>query len=722
MNERRTASDLVHELYDNDPAARALGITITAADTGNVRLHMPVTPQMCNGHGIAHGGYVFALADTAAAYAFCTGGRPGVTTHSSVDFLAPARSGETLTAVARERHRGDSAGSYDVSVEAPDGRLVAEVRIHGRVPKATRAKITTEVVDSIAHLTIANPPVNCLSRPVRRALLEALENAEYDPAITAVVLTGDNGTFSAGADLAEFDNGEGLAEPTLHLTIAGFLDEMTTPVVAAIRGVALGGGLELALACHYRIAASDAQLGLPETTLGFMPGAGGTQRLPRAVGIELGSNLILSGRRLDGTEAHAAGLVDGVGDDPHEFAAGVAAVRPLPRLRDRSVDRHTGEPLLAAVAKATSRGPLATPGASFAIEALKAALGPFDAGLAREFQLFKELADSAEAQAFRYRFLTERRAGRVPGPRPPAVRSAAVVGGGTMGRGIALALLAAGIRTQVVESDPERLREAIAAITADLDRSAARGRITATEASTRIGRLSGAADLDELREPEIVIEAIFEDLAAKQHLFKDLDRIAGPGTILASNTSSLDLNEIAGATTAPERVVGLHFFSPANVMRLVEIVEGRSTSADVLARAAGLVRQLGKVAVVAQVGDGFIGNRMMDQYVRQAMLLLARGVPPERVDSALEAWGMAMGPLKVLDVVGNDIPWQARRARYGEASGGPEWELADEIYERGWLGRKSGRGWYDYEDPRAGSPNSELAALLAERANADPQR
>ncbi|MCW2758370.1 MAG: 3-hydroxyacyl-CoA dehydrogenase, partial [Nocardioidaceae bacterium] len=571
--------------------------------------------------GIAHGGYLFTLADTAAAYALCAGGRPGVSTHSDIAFLAPARSGDVLTASAAERHRSKSSGIYDVTVESGDGRSIAEVRVHGRVPRTPQpvsAPVRVTVTDGVAHVVIDNPPVNTLSRPVRTSLLEALESAEDDTAVIGVVLSGYGGAFSAGADLAEFDTGEGLADPNLHLTIAGFLDSMSKPVVAAIGGVALGGGLELALACHYRVASSTARLGLPETTLGFMPGAGGTQRLPRAVGMELASNLILSGRRLDGAEAYAAGLVDLVDDaDPvaaaHRHAVASASGTPPPRLRDRVVDRGTAEPLLASVARAIRTGPLATPGAPFVVEALRAAIGPFDAGLARELQLFTELADSAEAKAFRYAFLTERRAGRRVGAGTAPVSTAAVIGGGTMGRGIVLALLAAGITTRLLESDPQRLEQAVDAIAEELGRAAARGRLDADEVAARMGRLSGVADVAELAGSEVVIEAIFEDLGAKQTLFKELDSILGPETVLASNTSSLDLNQIAAATTTPERVVGLHFFSPAHVMRLVELVQGRATSDEVLDRAAGLVKQLGKISVVAQVGDGFIGNRMMDQ-------------------------------------------------------------------------------------------------------------
>ncbi|MDX6373929.1 MAG: 3-hydroxyacyl-CoA dehydrogenase, partial [Nocardioidaceae bacterium] len=650
-----SAADRVNALYGADPAARALGITIEAAEPGRVRLRMPVTDAMCNGHGIAHGGYLFTLADTAAAYALCTGGRPGVSTHSDIDFLAPARAGDVLTATAGERHRSEASGIYDVSVESDDGRSIAEVRVHGRVPRSSdapsAAPVRVTVTDAVAHIVIDNPPVNTLSRPVRAGLLEALESAEDDAAVVAVVVSGQGGLFSAGADLAEFDTGEGLADPNLHLTITGFLDSMRKPVVAAIGGVALGGGLELALACHHRVASSTAKLGLPETKLGFMPGAGGTQRLPRAVGMELASNLILSGRQVDGAAAYDAGLVDLVADeDPvaaaRRLAIASAAEATPPRLRDRVVDRATAEPLLASVARAVSRGPLATPGARFAVEALKAAVGPFDEGLVRELQLFKELADSAEAKAFRYAFLGDRRAGRVAGPTPSPIERAAVVGGGTMGRGIVLALLGAGISTQLLETDPRRLQEAVSAIGAELDRAVVRGRLTADEVTARMGRLAGVTDVAELVESQVVIEAIFEDLGAKQTLFKELDGAVGPETVLASNTSSLDLNLIAAATSRPERVVGLHFFSPAHVMRLVELVQGRATSDDVLARAAGLVKQLGKISVVAQVGDGFIGNRMMDQYLRQAMVLLGAGVAPERIDAALESWGMAMGPFR----------------------------------------------------------------------------
>ncbi|WP_322766806.1 3-hydroxyacyl-CoA dehydrogenase NAD-binding domain-containing protein, partial [Frankia sp. Cr1] len=500
---------------------------------------------------------------------------------------------------------------------------------------------------TVVVLLMRNRPVNCLSRPLRRALLAALEEAEHDPFTAAVVICGEDRTFSAGADLAEFDNGEGLAEPSLHLTIAGYLDAMTTPVVAAIDGVALGGGLELALACHHRIATPGARLGLPETTLGFIPGAGGTQRLPRGVGLEAAVNLILSGRSVDGTRARVLGLTDqtATGDlltAALDLAARAAQGGPLPRLRDRTVAMPNAEAFLAYAGRAARKGPLATPGAATALKALAGTAQPFDTGLATELRLFRQLAGSDEAKTFRYRFLAERKAGRVPRTaRAAPVGSAAVIGGGTMGRGIALTLLTAGIPVTVVETDAARLTTAQQGIRTEVERAAARGRITAEVRDRRLASLRGTTAIADIAEADVVIEAVFEDMALKERVFADLDAVMKPSAILASNTSSLDLDRIAEATARPERVVGMHFFSPAHIMRLVEIVEGRLTSPEVLATASALAKHLGKVAVIARVGDGFIGNRIMDQYVRQAMLLLRAGILPERVDTALETWGIA---------------------------------------------------------------------------------
>jgi 3-hydroxyacyl-CoA dehydrogenase len=442
-------------------------------------------------------------------------------------------------------------------------------------------------------IVIDNPPVNCLDRPTRRDLLRRLESAQYDASVDGVVIRGAGGRFSAGADLAESDRGEALCEPSLHRTIADFIDAMTKPVIALIEGVALGGGLELALACHYRLAAAEATLGLPETQLGFMPGAGGTQRLPRCVGLETALNLILTGEPVSGARALDIGLVDGIVADPAvdaalEFAATVAGVRPLPWLRDRDVDLPHAAPLLAFASRTVCRDRRANAGAA-----------------------------------------------------PHEIVTAGVVGGGTMGRGIALALLSANLPTTLIETSPERLDAVMTGIKAELDRAVRRGRLTAGERDSRLGRLTGSPGIAALAGADLVVEAIYEDLAAKQEVFAALDGVMKPEAVRASNTSSLDLNRIAGGTNHPEMVVGMHFFSPANVMRLVEVIRAARTSPETLSASVCLVRRLKKIAVIAEVGDGFIGNRIMDQYVRQALALLDLGASPGQVGHALEAWGMA---------------------------------------------------------------------------------
>nr|WP_277814855.1 3-hydroxyacyl-CoA dehydrogenase NAD-binding domain-containing protein [Galbitalea soli] len=573
-------------------------------------------------------------------------------------------------------------------------------------------------------VTMVNPPVNTLGRPLRRDLLAALENAEADPTIKAVVVTG-RGNFSAGADLAEFDSGEGLAEPTLHLTIAGYLDSMKTPTIAAITGVALGGGLELALACSARIAERDSRLGLPETTLGFMPGAGGTQRLPRAIGIEAALDLIMTGRSVDGSQALSMGLVDAIDSDVIAAAIAMAArlaasasasanANAKPRLRDDAVEEPLAEALVEAARRSAARNPRVNAGVLDALAALSAAVTlPFDKGLAREFELFRSLALQPEARAARYRFLSERAAGRVPTPDESTtpVSRAAVVGAGTMGRGITLALLGAGVVTTIIDTDLERVDSAVAAIAAELERSVSKGRLSGRQRDEQLASLTGVVGLDGAADVDAVIEAVFEDLQVKIDVFAQLDSIARPGTILASNTSSLDLNLIAGATKRPESVVGMHFFSPANIMKLVEVVNGAHTAPATLASTVALAKRMKKIPVVAEVGPGFIGNRIFDQYLRQANSLVLEGLEPSRVDRVLEAWGMAMGPFRVLDVIGNDVPWMARRAAPGAKD--PAWAIADAVAERGWFGRKSGIGWYRYAADGSSSPNSEVGSLYS---------
>ena len=574
------------------------------------------------------------------------------------------------------------------------------------MPAAPTVSVTRP--DDIAVVTIDAPPVNTLGREARTELHAALEALEHDDSVRGVVLVGGGRNFSAGADLAEFDSGDALAEPSLHLTITGVLDTLHAPSVAAIRGAALGGGLELALACSARVAAPDARLGLPETTLGFMPGAGGTQRLPRLIGVEGALELIATGRHVSGEDAAALGLVDQLAEDPLaaaiELARTMADAGTWTRVRDLPIDDPLAPALIDLARREAVRG--RKPGVVSALDGIRAAVElPFDEGLATELSLFQRLATTPEASAARYRFLSERPGGG-KGELPATT---AVIGGGTMGRGIALALLGAGFPTTLIETDQERLDAAAAAITASLDDSVAKGRLPAASRDQQLAAFTPAVGLTAAAGADLVIEAVFEDLKVKTDVFRELDAIAKPGAVLASNTSSLDLDHIAAVTARRESVVGMHFFSPANIMKLVEVVDGDRTDPDVLATAIAVSRRMGKLPVVAKVGPGFIGNRIFDAYLRQANQLLREGATPQQIDGALERWGMAMGPFAVLDLVGNDVPALARKER-GETDGA--WAVADEVAERGWLGRKSGAGWYRYAGGKP-TPNPDLDVLLA---------
>ena len=561
--------------------------------------------------------------------------------------------------------------------------------------------VSTERFDDVVVITLANPPVNTLVRQLRTDLLAALTTADLDGSVRAVVIAGSP-NFSAGADLAEFDSGDALAHPTLHGDIAGLLDDLRVPSVAAITGVALGGGLELALACSARVASPLATLGLPETTLGFMPGAGGTQRLPRAVGIEHGVAMIASGKSIDAATAAEWGLVDLVADDT--IAAAVEFARAMtgrPRLRDVTLS-DPAAPAFVDIALRDARRGRRSAGVLFALEAVAAAASvPFDEGMAREFALFERLASTPEAKAARYRFLSDRAGGK-PSAKVALPASVAVIGAGTMGRGIAQSFLAAGIPATLIDTDRDRVDAGADAIRSSLDDAVGRKRLTPEKRDAQAALLSAAVGLDSAADADLVIEAVFENLGVKQDVFRELDRVAKAGAVLASNTSSLDLDVIASVTNRPASVVGMHFFSPANIMKLVEVVDGAATSTTALDTALTVARALGKTPVVSQVGPGFIGNRIFDQYLRQAVLLLQSGCTPLQIDQALQAWGMAMGPFAVLDLVGNDVAWAARTER-GETDAA--WAPADALCELGWFGRKTGRGWYEYP---AGEPNPDL--------------
>jgi 3-hydroxyacyl-CoA dehydrogenase len=571
----------------------------------------------------------------------------------------------------------------------------------------------------VAVVTFDNPPVNGLSHAVRVGLARAVERAIADEAVAAVVLAGGSRHFSAGADIREFGTPAATAEPTLRQLIE-LVEDAPKPVIAAIRGSCLGGGLELALAAHYRIAARDATLGLPEVKLGLIPGAGGTQRLPRLVAPTRALELILGGEPVRAAALAESGLLDRVvAEDPVEEAIAFAESESPPprRTRDRSVD-----PAALTAACEAARGRVSSegnplPASLRAVEAVAAAALPFDKGLTVERLAFVELMQSPESKALRHAFLAERAAGKVadlPADTPVRpVEQAAVIGAGAMGAGIAVSLLDAGLPVWLLETDEAALTRGRGRIAGIYEAQVQKGRLTPAERDRRLGLLRPTLDYGSLAAADVAIEAVFESLPVKREVFAALDRVMKPGAILATNTSTLDVNAIAEFTRRPADVLGLHFFSPANVMRLLEVVRGRATAPEVLATALALARSLRKVAVVSGVCDGFIGNRMLDAYVRQAWWLVEEGATPWQVDRAIEAFGFAMGPFRVGDLVGHDVSQAIRERRRAER---PDYRcstLADELCRLGRLGQKAGRGWYDYPDgPRRPVPAPEAEALV----------
>jgi len=581
------------------------------------------------------------------------------------------------------------------------------------------SEVRTRLHGRVAVVTFENPPVNGLSHAVRIGLARALDRATADPAVAAVVLAGGGRQFSAGADIREFGTPAATAEPTLRQVIAQ-VEEFPKPVIVAIQGSCLGGGLELAMAAHYRIAARDATLGLPEVKLGLIPGAGGTQRLPRLVGPARALDLILGGEPVRAGALAESGLLDRVvSEDPVEEAIGFTeAESPAPRrTRDRAVD-----PASVATACETARGRLASerhplPAQQRAVEAVAAAALPFDEGLDVERRAFIELMQSPESKALRHAFLAERAAGKVadlPADTPVRpVEQAAVIGAGTMGAGIAVALLDAGIPVWLLETDDGALTRGRGRIAGIYEAQVQKGRLTPAERDRRLGLLRPTLDYGSLAGADVAIEAVFESLPVKREVFTALDGVMKPGAILATNTSTLDVNAIAQFTRRPADVLGLHFFSPANVMRLLEVVRGRATAPEVLATALALARRLRKVAVVSGVCDGFIGNRMLDAYVRQAWWLVEEGAMPWEVDRAIETFGFAMGPFRVGDLVGHDVSQAIRERRRAERPDYRASTLGDELCRLGRLGQKTGGGWYDYPDgPRRPVPAPEAEALV----------
>lgn len=581
--------------------------------------------------------------------------------------------------------------------------------------------VITEIRDGLHILAMNDGKLNCVTMPMRRSLVLALDAAAADPLCKAVILIGKGRAFSAGADLNEMNSEKALSSPRLHDTVLSIIEDMSVPVVAALHGSALGGGLELALACSYRVAKADTMLGLPEVALGLMPGAGGTQRLPRAIGVEAALNMALSGKLIPAAKAKE-GLIDRIIDgDLLEgavaFAREIASIRPIPRLNDVKIDRNMVSGFLQFSRGVAKMDPRRLPGLIPIIDAVEASItmAPADGG-AFEFKSFKKLMKSDESQPFRYAFLAERATASISGVDPKTARpvlKVAIIGAGTMGSGIAIALAQAGIEVQILDLNPDALQRGLSHCRNTWDRSVSKGKLTQAKRDRFVARIEGVESYDQIADCDLVIEAVVEQMSVKKDVFSSLDAVMKKGAVLATNTSSLNVDEIAASTMRPEDVVGLHFFSPANIMQLLEIVRGKETADDVLATSLALAKRIRKVPVVAGVCDGFIGNRMIDSYLAQAMYLLEEGATPSQVDLALEKWGMAMGPFRMSDVVGNDVPWDGRKHRRAANLELKSPVIADEVCERGWFGQKTGLGWYKYvPGARKPAPNPELSAVM----------
>jgi 3-hydroxyacyl-CoA dehydrogenase len=574
--------------------------------------------------------------------------------------------------------------------------------------------VTLATEADIAVITIDNPPVNALSAAVRDGLLAAF--TALTPAHKAVVLLCEGRTFIAGADISEFGQPPRGASFESVLTA---IEQTPVPVIAAIHGTALGGGLEAAMACHYRIAAPTATLGLPEVKLGLLPGAGGTQRLPRLIGVEKALDMITSGTPITAAEALAAGLIDATTEaDLREAALAFARqciTENLPPRRIAEDDSRLGgtaetlKPLFAAVRAKNAKSSPGQHAPEAILRCLEAAVAlPFAQGLAVERREFEALMSGLQSKALRHVFFAERQAAKVEGLpagiAPLPIASVGIIGAGTMGGGIAMNFLTAGIPVTLVETRQDALDKGIATIRKNYENSAKKGRFPTSEVEARMARLRPSLSLEDLSQADLIIEAVFENMDIKKQIFTSLDRVAKPGALLASNTSYLDINEIAAHTTRPEAVLGLHFFSPANVMRLLEVVRGAKTSPQALATAMALAKKIGKVAVVAGVCHGFIGNRMLSARQKQAHALILEGARPADVDRVLTAFGFPMGPFQMADLAGLDIGWSADTSK-GET-------VRDRLCEAGLRGQKNGQGYYTYDDSRNRTPNPQAEAII----------
>jgi 3-hydroxyacyl-CoA dehydrogenase len=588
--------------------------------------------------------------------------------------------------------------------------------------------VTYAVQGHLGVITLNNPPVNALSQSkgVLQRILDAIKQGEHDPAVKAFLVLGSGRAFSGGADISEFGQPPAVGMANLP-ALASYMDTVTKPIVAAIHGFALGGGLELALACHFRCAMPGTLLGLPEVKLGLLPGAGGTQRLPRVIGVEPALAMIVSGDPIGAEKGLEVGLIDEIvkGDIA---AAGTTFANRIVREGREARKTNAGSAKLdqpAAEFFAAARTRMAKehrgyPAPLAIVDCVEAAATvPFAKGVQRERELFEKLKPTTESKALRHLFFAERQVTKIPDVPEDTptrdVKSAALVGAGTMGGGIAMNFANAGIPVKILEVNQEALDKGLAIVRKNYAATVAKGRLSQADMDKRMALFQPTTSYDDLKSADIVIEAVFEDMAVKKQVFEKLDKVCKPGAILATNTSTLDVNEIAAVTSRPEDVLGLHFFSPANVMKLLEVVRAAKTSKQTLASAMKLAKSIKKVGVVAGVCDGFIGNRMLHAYFREAGFLLEEGALPQQVDKVVEDFGFAMGPFRVGDLAGLDVGWYIRKRQAATRPPDQRYsKLADQICELGRFGQKTGAGWYRYEaGSRTAIPDPEVEALIA---------
>ena len=586
---------------------------------------------------------------------------------------------------------------------------------------ALTSMVDYNVEEGVAVLTLNNPPVNALSQGVRQGLKEGVEKALADDSAQAIMIFCEGRTFIAGADISEFSSGP--MEPNFHAVLST-MDASPKPIVAAIHGTALGGGLETALCCNYRVAVSSAKFGLPEVNLGLLPGAGGTQRLPRVVGVEKTLAMVTSGVPIGAAEAHQLGLIDQLveGDLRAEalaFAKDKAAQGGShPRVRDNDDKLQSAKDnpeIFAATRKMLARKTRGFLAPEYNIRCIEAAVNqPFDEGLKTEGKLFAELMAGPQSQAQQYFFFSERQAGKVPGLSDDAkelpIAKVGVIGGGLMGGGISMNFANVGVPVTIVETNQEALDRGLGTIRKNYENTARKGRLTEEAVEQRCGLIQGTLDMADLADCDLIIEAVFENMAVKKDIFTRLDAIAKQGAILASNTSALDLNEIASVTSRPESVIGLHFFSPANVMKLLEVVRGEKTSDDVIKTSMALAKRIRKVAVLVGVCPGFVGNRILFPRQIEASKLALEGAPIEQVDKVLFDFGFPMGAFQMGDLAGLDLGWDKDNSN--------PMDVKDRLCELGRRGQKTAAGYYDYDEKRMPTPAPVTAELFAEVAAA----